>query len=311
VANWLVSGGACPGQSPDTNISTHPHETHFFDNQDLYQLGSKFYSKLFQHCEQRNDTQILLDATPETIFHPQRVYNIYSQVPGGLDKALKFIVIVREPMSQQYYLYNQLPPEDKSTMSFDEYAEKVLKPNIVTSRNSPSKSDMPVDLLPSWTKYFGRDQLLVLSYDELEYSRLLFMWRTEKFLNKKMGRNLITDETGDELARRVPKKASEILDVYYWGKNMELYHWLNGKHAPTMERVPIYDFELAKSKELVLPNVLLLGAQFSGVTLVSLCFYCLCCLLFFFCYAEQKHTIQQNIDCRLVATQQCMWSRNL
>eukprot|EP00804_Cyclotella_cryptica_P007745 CCRYP_001361-RB/>CCRYP_001361-RB protein AED:0.04 eAED:0.04 QI:975/1/1/1/1/1/2/42/375 len=116
--------------------------------------------------------------------------------------------------------------------------------------------------------YFKRDQLLVLSYDELEYNRLALMWRVEQFLGNKLNRDFVADEEGDTRARNVPARANEILDPLFWGKNQELYHLLQKYQGPRMEQYPFPPFEKAQSTDLVLPNVLLVGAQFSGVSLI-------------------------------------------
>ena len=240
---------------------------HFFDNQSIYQLGSEFYSGLFEHCEKRNDTQLIMDATPETLLNPSRVHNVYSNVPGGLAQSLKMIVILREPISREFYLYNQNKTLH-STMSFDKYAEQILKKQIREQRAN-GLSRMAVDQLSPWTKHFKRSQLLVLSYDELEYNRNRFKWRVEKFLGKKLNGKFVQDEENDILARQVPPAANEILEPLYWGINMELYHWLDLHRGPKMEQIPFLEFELGNSPEVVLPNVLLIGAQFSGISLVS------------------------------------------
>jgi hypothetical protein len=116
--------------------------------------------------------------------------------------------------------------------------------------------------------YFKRDQLLVLSYDELEYNRLAFMWRVEQHVGKTLNRNFVADEEGDIMARKIPARANDMLDPLYWGKNQELYHIVHKEPGPKMEQYPFPPFENAKSNDVVLPNVLLVGAQYSGVALV-------------------------------------------
>ena len=239
---------------------------HFFDNQSIYQLGSEFYSGLFRHCEKRNDTQLIIDATPETLLFPSRVHNIYSNVPGDLAKSLKMIVILRESLSREFYLYNQNKTL-RSTMNFDEYAEHIKK-NFMEQRTTGTLR-MAVDQLSPWTEYFKRSHMLILSYDELEYNRNRFMWRIEQFLGKKLNGKFVQDEENDVLARQVPPVANEILEPLFWGKNKELYHWLDVHRGPKMEQIPFLEFELGSSPEIILPNVLLVGAQFSGITLVS------------------------------------------
>lgn len=268
-----MSSGACTPQFPDdidTSLTPPPqyYESHFFSHQDVYKLGSKFYSTLYKHCESSNGTKspLILDGTHDNLLYALRVYNAYNAAPGELDKSLKLIVMIREPMSRELHLFNK-NQSASSSMSFEDYAEHILKPKVLAERKS--KHHETVDQLPLWTKYFQRSQLLVLSYDELEYNRHRLAWRIQKFLDMKLNGAILADDDGNAAARHIPPKANEVLDALFWTKNMELYHWLHDNRGPMMEQVPFIEFEYGMSEELVLPNVLLVGAQFSGVSLVS------------------------------------------
>ncbi|KAL7519651.1 hypothetical protein ACHAWX_004410 [Stephanocyclus meneghinianus] len=274
VSKWLVSSGACRGEFPkDGEWNFNENEVHFFDNDDLYKLGVKFYSNLFKHCEEKNKTSFILDATPETLMHPQRVYNVYSQLgqaPGGLANSLKLIVILREPVSKEFYLYSHRSETENDGNSFEEYSETVLKIRILEAHKLSSPTNLSyADQLTPWMTYFKREQLLVLSYDELEYNRLAFMWRVEQYVGSTLNRDFVADEERDTMARKIPARALDMLDPLYWGKNQELYHFLQKQPGPKMEQHPFPPFENAKSTDVVLPNVLLLGAQFSGVALIA------------------------------------------
>ena len=257
-----------PNKSNTNDRDQNNTEIHFFDNQKFYQQGAKFYSSLYQNCQQPND--LVFDATPETILYPDRVYKVYNSVPGRLDESLRIIVMVREPLSRQYYLYNQ---NDSQDMSFDQYAQEVLRPQFIKKSFLKGTQDIamvhPSDVLPLWTKYFARQQILVLSYDELEYNRQRFMWRIQQFLGKTLNRSIIVDDVDNELARKIPIEAKDTLEALYWAKNKELYRWLNANRGPVMEQIPFLEFEVANSDEMMLPNVLLIGVQFSGISLVS------------------------------------------
>ena len=193
-------------------------------------------------------------------------------MPGRLDESLRIIVLVREPLSRQYYLHNQ---NTSQAMSFDQYAQEVLRPQFTKRKLFKTASTdiimmHPSDILPLWTKYFSRKQILVLSYDELEYNRQRFMWRVQQYLGQTLNRTIIVDDVGNEQARQISNGAKESVEALYWAKNKELYWWLNANQGPVMEQIPFLEFEVANSEEKVLPNVLLIGAQFSGVSLVSI-----------------------------------------
>jgi hypothetical protein len=173
-------------------------------------------------------------------------------------------------MSREFYLFNQ--QNKSSSMEFEEYVKDVLKPHVLKMRSSGQDA---VEQLTIWAKKFKRSQMLILSYDELEFNRGRFAWRLKTFLGSNLNGDLITDEEGDALARKIPDGAYDMLDGLYWGKNMELYHFLHEKRGPHMEHVPFQEFEYGMNGDVLLPNVLLLGAQFSGVSLVSIC-ACVC-----------------------------------
>ena len=82
-------------------------EVHFFDDDARYQQGPAFYSRKFQHCKAERGSNLVMDATPNTLLYPQRVYDTYSEV-GGI-KALskvKLIAILRDPISREKSLYD-------------------------------------------------------------------------------------------------------------------------------------------------------------------------------------------------------------
>ena len=89
------------------STTTYSIQVQFFDNPQRYNQGIEFYAKRFAHCIEEGTPDLRLDATPNTIEHSQRVYDLYSQ-PAARDilQNLKLILIVREPIERELSSYN-------------------------------------------------------------------------------------------------------------------------------------------------------------------------------------------------------------
>ena len=77
-------------------------ESHFFDDQQSWDAGLQFYERNFVNC---TSEQITFDATP--IFHlsgfvTQRIKSSFEQERF---QALKFVLILREPVGREFSLY--------------------------------------------------------------------------------------------------------------------------------------------------------------------------------------------------------------
>ena len=103
----MLANGVC---NPAISAGEEEHlgqEAHFFDEDARYEQGPAVYSHKFEHCKTEGDSKFVMDATPNTLLYPQRVYDTYSEV-GGI-KALskvKLIAILRDPISREMSLYD-------------------------------------------------------------------------------------------------------------------------------------------------------------------------------------------------------------
>ena len=93
-------------QHPQLCGGTHK-ENHFFDHPDNYALGTEYFRDMYQNvkCDKVAGTHFI-DGTP-ILHYPsvwQRIYDTYSEKPELRD-SLKFIVLLREPVSRDYSWY--------------------------------------------------------------------------------------------------------------------------------------------------------------------------------------------------------------
>lgn len=251
----------CSAEVFDNEPKHYNKEVHFFDDINRYEQGVEFYTKRFEHCAQEGNTKFIMDATPATLMESQRVYSLYNQVPGDLSTSLKLIVILREPISRELSLYNHkvykfagnqdtsmwysdVIDANGTVMSFEEYAESVLRKQLANSDwKSPGKY---FDHLQSWMALFRRDQLLILHYDEVKMNPEKVQWRIQEFLGATFMGNLpIANEQDMSKKRPVPLRAYEVLEPLFRRKNEELYHLIATNTGPWMEQRPFPHFENA------------------------------------------------------------------
>jgi hypothetical protein len=105
-------------------------EIHFFDVDDTYRLGRKWYQRQFQE-----NNQWILDSTPRYIYvkrAPRRVKKI-------LGDNVKFIVLLREPVSRSFSAWNM-------------YREMASQPEMVERFKSDGKRDRGFRLYESFYK---------------------------------------------------------------------------------------------------------------------------------------------------------------
>ena len=267
ISEWLFANGVC---NPAISVEEEEYlskEAHFFDDNARYQRGPAFYSRKFEHCRAKGAAgDFVMDATPNTLLHPQRVYDTYSQI-GGIEalSKVKLIAILRDPASREMSLYNHkrmaylescesngctssawysdIASDDNTTaMSFEEYSENVLAGQL---SNQFWKCDGKyIDHLKQWMSYFKREQLLLLSYAEIQEEPETAQRRVQEFLGRSFtGYLKLEKNQGNEKEiKEVPPMARKILDPFFREKNLELFEFLEKYPGPSMEQRPFPRF---------------------------------------------------------------------
>lgn len=272
IAEWLFANGVCnPEAFGNDGPDPYAKEAHFFDHDFRFKGGIDYYTKRYQHCIHDNNVEYIMDATPETLFQSKRVHNFYEQVAPGSAASLKIFIILREPVAREMSLYNHKASEFKRTqdmeawfsnvadddgnvMSFDEYTTQLKY--YAMPFFSWQVTGFYVNHLREWIKWFDREQILVLSYDEVQNNPEMVEWRISQFLGKqftgKLPRaNVRGDAPVTKEKRTLPKQAGKFLIPLFHDKNEELYEFLEAHPGPPMEQRPFPRFEEYSLEELV------------------------------------------------------------
>lgn len=218
-------GFACAGWEPDFLIigaqksgttalyhflNQHPlivkkmDETHYFDHN--FDKSTEWYRQQFS--ERPSSGHLIGDKSPYYIFHPQvpqRVFQLYPNV--------KILVILRNPVDRAYSQYWHNVRNKIETLTFEEALnlehnrisgefEKLVNDPWYKSPNyqrySYQERGKYVDQLKRWFQYFSKDQILVITSDELKESTLETMTKVFTFLGIEPLQELIPFPAGHE-----------------------------------------------------------------------------------------------------------------
>jgi hypothetical protein len=148
--------------------------------------------------------------------------------------------------------------------SLEQFAEEVLIPQIENDENEgnsafnewvPPAYGLYGKWLREWLDYFGRDNLLVLSYDELDKNPSKFRERVASFIFPKMPISIIEDLTKvikDSFASNTQSchlktntmacSIQHKLEAKYAKSTREFYNLINSRPGPPMEQSPFPAF---------------------------------------------------------------------
>lgn len=266
IADWLFEGGFHRPRVFDHEPWYYRKEVHFFDLEWRYNQGVEFYAKRFQTFEASGlDGTLTMDATPDTLPFAERVRSIYEAAGGNQEKTLKIIVILREPVARELSLYNHLAFDCRSLdasdrtewhkqvttaggsiMSFDEFVREVSIPALgrETGPGQSSRHGLYVTHLRKWFDVFDRDQVLVLSYYELQNNPQRLLERIQQFLGRTIPGKIRRSNSNDsEKKVCLPSdEAKKGLSLVLTPHNEQLYKLLDEYPGPPMEQRPFPRF---------------------------------------------------------------------
>lgn len=170
LPNFLIIGAQrCATTWLHRCLSEHPQvfmcsekEAHFFDAR--WDRGLAWYKGLFKDCE---GAVAVGEATPEYMWKPVAVKRMASTLPNA-----KLIAVVRNPIDRAYSAY-WLRRRIYQGMSFEEAVE--ADPNLLRRGHYAQQ-------LKRVLRYYPREQLLVLLFDDLKHDDEAFVQRTFQFL---------------------------------------------------------------------------------------------------------------------------------
>jgi len=133
-------------------------ETHFFDNDKYYQKGIEFYKQWFKEAK---PNQIIGEKTPAYSF---------PYVPGRIAKYLpnvKLIFVFRNPVDRAYSHWLMYVWRGVELYSFEKalrLEERRLKKHPMWGYKEQGKY---IKVFENYLKYFPKEQLLILIFEEL------------------------------------------------------------------------------------------------------------------------------------------------
>ena len=291
LSNWLYENNACHPKAFDGEPDYFDKQAQFFDQDIRYKQGIEFYKKRFEHCLSKGNaaSRIIFDATPNYLEFPKRVFNIYNQ-PSAQDakSRLKLIFVLREPVEREFIAYTMkvndykqsqdknnrwfvdVLENDGSLMSFNRYSLAVLR-MYITDQAAYYRSGLYAMHLKQWVKYFDRKQILIINYNELVIDSLKVQSRIQEFLGLNFENKITVYDAIN--AGDIPSRAVEVLEPLFRKSNSELYDFLRNNTGSKIEEAlfPPFPQRTTPRKHIgmVLPNILLIGAQKAGTSAAS------------------------------------------
>jgi hypothetical protein len=268
IAYWLShKNGVCLANVLKGEPDYFNKEVHFFNRYDRFSKGLEFYAKHFEHCQNK---ALAMDATPDYLNWASRIHSFYEAAGEHRLENLKIMVSLRDPIARELSIYNhmldlylenpdpdrtkpckgwyvQIGRPDGSIMSFDEYVDAVVIPNL----KNPWKNNfsMYAKYLKEWFQLFDRNNLLVLSYDELKTNSNKTKWRVKEFLGHDEFHGTFEKTNTKSFSGKVALpscKAQEKLKNVFDPLNEDLYELLDSYMGPSMEQRPFPRFPVGE-----------------------------------------------------------------
>lgn len=263
LANWLFDYGICPARVFGQEPKFYRKEVHYFGNEERYSKGVEFYTKRFADCPH---DALAMDATPATMLYADQVRKTYDEWEGGsmVDKV-KIVAVLREPSARELSWYNHVTLKcrtdrrgynhadcfnsDGSIRSFSEYVHDVTLQHVDTESTKRKKlcRGHYAHLLKEWFTEFHRDQILILSYDEILNDETQMMQRVQSFLvldpqNNPGHMEEKNTKNNEHKIRSIDCGIQQELNDVFDPLNDDLYRLLDANPGPKMEQRPFPRF---------------------------------------------------------------------
>jgi len=184
LPTFIVIGSAQSGTTSLYHVfSEHPQifmsrkkELHFFVKEHWYRRGIEQYERHFPE-ELTQGKMAVGEATPVYICHPRAPERIARHVPD-----VKMILTVRNPVQRAYSQYWRKRRDLTETGTFEEALEQDLTPEYVPGRRGYFNRGLYLHYIERYLQHFNREQLLVLTFDELSEDPHSFYARCFEFI---------------------------------------------------------------------------------------------------------------------------------
>jgi len=206
--NFLVIGAQKSGTtSLQRYLAEHPavlcatpKEVHYFDIAHHYAYGDGWYVSHFPFWNRARRVQRRLgtrpavgEATPDYLLHPWAPKRVHA-----FDPRMKLIAVLRDPVERAYSQHQMQVRKYGETLSFEEALDReevefpiefarMLEETTYTwpadRRRSYVARGSYAELLERWFRFFPREQLLVLTSEELWSDPAAAVREIESFLD--------------------------------------------------------------------------------------------------------------------------------
>ncbi len=164
LPDFIVIGAAKSGTTFFYHLlSQHPHvqpaavkEPHYFNL--LFEQGTEWYRRCFPQTSWRAGRKTVTgEASPGYIWHPLAPERMAEVIPQA-----RLIALLRNPIDRTHSDYQQRAKNGRETRTFEE----AMQDAFTGSRDKYLFKNTYVDYLLRWSKFFPREQMLVLKSED-------------------------------------------------------------------------------------------------------------------------------------------------
>ena len=234
------------------NLCSGRHkEPHYFNNDENYDRGTEWYKKQFAEEKCQSSKTKYIDGTP--ILHIpdvwKRIVKTYDKEKENKDN-LKFIVLLREPVSRDYIWYQHVIRADLHTgLRYEEVktlSEMNTESNFQNGDGQDTRRGRYVEQLENFSKYFRRNQVMIISSAAIFKDSIDILERIRKFIGVQPDASFTQQLPHIEHAsltgiafetcalRHIPQLDCSYRDkmgTYYSPYNEKLYSWVESTKA--------------------------------------------------------------------------------
>jgi hypothetical protein len=242
----IIGGQKCGTTSLDAYLRHHPNvreglykEVHFFDLH--FDKGLNWYRAHFptrasmaRVAEQLSSRVVTGESTPSYLFHPLVPGRMRETVP-----SVRVIAILRDPVDRAHSHWQQIADWNEEKLPFEEAtaAEAERLPEHPESLTDLRKLDdylrfsylargRYAEQLPRWFEAFPREQLLILSFDDLRTATDAVCRQVTDFLGLPEFRMQVFPKTASRPRAKMAPETRERLREYFRPHNQRLYELL-------------------------------------------------------------------------------------
>lgn len=183
VPNFFILGAAKSGTTSLAKyLAQHPEiyiprvkETYFFSSDAQYAKGLDWYSRTYY--AQAASATAVGDATPVYLLFEKAAVRIAADLDAS---ALRFIVMMRDPVARAHSLYWHLYRDDYETLSFEAALENETERTGTQAWHNDGhglyayySGGLYAQQIEKYLRHFGRESFLFVNYNELKDAQSL------------------------------------------------------------------------------------------------------------------------------------------